>query len=132
MLDNLHATSSGNLTNHPVWKRSTSFNAWEMYLNGTPGEAASEYAAPSRAKSLKGLPPTYISVGSEDLFRDEDISFGKKLIEDGVPCEMSVQGCANLDFIIHNSLPLFCRGNHYIPDASGPKNIQSDRTDKPL
>ena len=90
MLDNLHATSSGNITNHPVWKRSTSFNAWEMYLNGTPGEAASEYAAPSRAESLKGLPPTYLSVGSEDLFRDEDIGFGQKLIEDGVPCEMSV------------------------------------------
>ena len=90
MLDNLHATPSGNITNHPVWKRSTSFNAWEMYLNGTPGEAASKYAAPSRAESLKGVPPTYISVGSEDLFRDEDIGFGQKLIEDGIPCEMSV------------------------------------------
>ena len=90
MLDNLHATPSGNITNHPVWKRSTSFNAWEMYLNGTPAEAASEYAAPSRAESLKGVPPTYISVGSEDLFRDEDIGFGQKLIEDGIPCEMSV------------------------------------------
>ena len=90
MLDNLHATPSGKIHNHPVWKRSTSFNAWEMYLNGTPGEAASEYAAPSRAESLKGLPPTYISVGSEDLFRDEDISFGQRLIKDGVPCEMSI------------------------------------------
>lgn len=90
MLDNLHATPSGQYTNHPVWKRSTSFNAWEMYLNGTPGDKASEYAAPSRAKSLKGLPPTYISVGSEDLFRDEDISFGQKLIRAEVPCEIAV------------------------------------------
>ena len=90
MLDNLHATPSGDIQNHPVWKRSTSFNAWEMYLNGEPGEAASEYAAPSRAESLKGLPPTYISVGSEDLFRDEDIGFGQRLIKDGVPCEMAI------------------------------------------
>ncbi len=90
MLDNLHDTPSGDIHNHPVWKRSTSFNAWEMYLNGEPGEAASEYAAPSRAESLKGLPPTYISVGSEDLFRDEDIGFGQKLIKDGVPCEMAI------------------------------------------
>ena len=90
MLDNLHATPSGDIHNHPVWKRSTSFNAWEMYLNGEPGEGASEYAAPSRAESLKGLPPTYISVGSEDLFRDEDIGFGQKLIKDGVPCEMAI------------------------------------------
>ena len=90
MLDNLHATASGLYTNHPVWKRSTSFNAWEMYLNGTPGEAASPYAAPSRAKSLEGLPPTYISVGSEDLFRDEDLIFGQRLITENVPCEIAI------------------------------------------
>ena len=89
MLDNLHATPL-ETSQSPCWKRSTSFNAWEMYLNGTPGEDASEYAAPSRAKSLKGLPPAYISVGSEDLFRDEDIIFGQRLIQDNVPCEIGV------------------------------------------
>ena len=51
MIDNLHATPSGRYVNHPVWNQQTSFNAWEMYLNGTPGLDASPYAAASRACS---------------------------------------------------------------------------------
>ena len=90
MIDNLHATDSGKYVNHPVWKQETSFNAWEMYLDGEPGEAASPYAAASRARDLSGLPPAYLCVGSEDLFRDEDIEYGQRLIAAGVPCEMSV------------------------------------------
>ena len=90
MIDNLHATTSGGIKNHPVWNQSTSFNAWEMYLDGTPGEKASPYAAPSRASDLTGLPPTYLCVGSEDLFRDEDIEYAQRLIAAHVPCEFAV------------------------------------------
>lgn len=90
MLDNLHATDSGRYVNHPVWNQQTSFNAWEMYLDGTPGEAASPYAAAARATDLGGLPATYISVGSEDLFRDEDIEYGRRLTAAGTPCEIAV------------------------------------------
>ena len=90
MIDNLHATSSGKLENHPGWKQSTSFNAWEMYLDGVPGEQASPYAAATRATDLTGLPPAYICVGSEDLFRDENIDYAQRLIAAGVPCEFSI------------------------------------------
>jgi len=90
MIDNLHATDSGQFENHPVWKQQTSFNAWEMYLDGSPGEDASPYAAASRAKDLSGLPPTYICVGSEDLFRDEDIAYAQRLMAADVPTELSV------------------------------------------
>ena len=90
MIDNLHDTNSGKITNHPVWNQRTSFNAWEMYLNGTPGEKASPYAAASRAEDLAGLPPAYICVGSEDLFRDEDIEYARRLIEAGVSCDLTV------------------------------------------
>ena len=90
MIDNLHATPSGAITNHPVWNRGTSFRAWEMYLNGEPGEAASPYAAATRAADLSGLPPAYVSVGSEDLFRDEDIDYARRLIEAGVSTELAV------------------------------------------
>lgn len=90
MIDNFHATESGKFENHPIWKQQTSFNAWEMYLNGTPGEDASPYAAATRAKSLAGLPPAYITVGTEDLFRDEDIDYANRLIADGVTTELTV------------------------------------------
>lgn len=90
MIDNLHATESGKIENHPVWKQETSFNAWEMYLDGVPGEDASPYAAAARATDLSGLPPTYLCVGSEDLFRDEDIEYARRLLAHDVPCELAV------------------------------------------
>lgn len=90
MIDNLHATASGQYDNHPVWKQETSFSAWEMYLDGTPGEEASPYAAATRAKDLSGLPPAYLCVGSEDLFRDEDIEYAQRLINAGIPTELAV------------------------------------------
>ena len=90
MIDNLHDTPSGQYTNHPIWDQGTSFSAWEMYLDGTPGVDASPYAAASRATDLAGLPPAYICVGTEDLFRDEDIDYARRLIDAGVPCELAV------------------------------------------
>lgn len=41
-------------------------------------------------KSLAGLPPTYISIGSFDLFIDEAILFAKQLAFDGVLVELHV------------------------------------------
>ncbi len=90
MIDNLHATESGQFENHPIWNQGTSFNAWEMYLGGTPGADASPYAAASRADDLRGLPATYICVGSEDLFRDENLEYARRLMAASVPCEISV------------------------------------------
>jgi acetyl esterase len=90
MIDNLHDTPSGQYENHPVWNQGTSFRAWEMYLNGTPGPAASPYAAASRATDLTGLPAAYICVGSEDLFRDEDVAYAHRLLAADVPCELAV------------------------------------------
>lgn len=105
MIDNLHATASGRYVNHPVWNRQTSFNAWEMYLAGTPGLDASPYAAASRAENLSGLPPAYICVGSEDLFRDENIDYARRLLDADVPCELAV-------------FPgLYHGGDIFVPDA---------------
>ncbi|MFP6808023.1 MAG: alpha/beta hydrolase [Pseudomonadales bacterium] len=112
MIDNLHATDSGQYENHPIWNRGTSFNAWEMYLGGTPGTAASPYAAAARAEDLGGLPPTYICVGSEDLFRDEDIEYAQRLISADVPCELNV-------------FPgLYHGGDMFIPSAAVSKRLQ--------
>jgi acetyl esterase/lipase len=90
MIDNLHDTPSGRIVNHPVWNRDTSLRAWEMYLDGTPGHGASGYAAAARARDLAGLPPTYICVGTADLFRDEDIDYARRLVSAGVPTELAV------------------------------------------
>lgn len=90
MLDNLHATPSGSTEGYPVWDRQTSLNAWEMYLNGTPGKNASPYASATRAKDLSGLPPTFITTGTVDLFRDEIIDYAQRLMAAGVPTQLAV------------------------------------------
>ncbi len=90
MLDNLHATQSGSIEDHPVWNRQTSLNAWAMYLNGTPGVKASPYAAAARAQDVTGLPPTFIATGSVDLFRDEIVDYAQRLMVAGVPTELAV------------------------------------------
>lgn len=90
MIDNLHATESGQIDNHPVWNRATSFAAWEMYLGGEPGDAASCYAAAARADDLSHLTPAHICVGTEDLFYDEDVDYARRLNAAGVPCELAV------------------------------------------
>jgi acetyl esterase/lipase len=47
-------------------------------------------AAPARATDLSGLPPAYVSVGTADGFRDEDVDYALRLNQAGVPCELHV------------------------------------------
>ncbi len=112
MIDNLHATESGQYENHPIWNQGTSFRAWEMYLNGDPGKRAPAYAAAARAEDLRGLPPAYVCVGSEDLFRDEDVAYAQRLSAAGVPCELAV-------------FPgLYHGGDMFVPHAAVSRRLQ--------
>lgn len=64
---------------------------WESYVGkdkaGNPESNVSQYAAPSRAVDLRGLPDTYMEVGSLDLFRDECAMFAARLAAAGVYIE---------------------------------------------
>jgi acetyl esterase/lipase len=90
MLDNLHDTPSGHIDNHVVWNRQISLNAWEMYLNGTPRQNASPYASASRATDLSNLPPSFLTVGAQDLFRDECIDYARRMMLANVPTQLEV------------------------------------------
>ncbi|AGL16074.1 alpha/beta hydrolase [Actinoplanes sp. N902-109] len=88
MIDDRNETdSSYEICDIGVWDRSANTEAWAWYLNGKP---ADQYAAPARAVDVKGLPPTFIDVGTVDLFRDEDIAFAQRLMAAGVPVELHV------------------------------------------
>ncbi|KAL2070791.1 hypothetical protein VTL71DRAFT_13817 [Oculimacula yallundae] len=66
-------------------------SAWDMALPGKRGsKEVSIYVAPGRAEDLSGLPPTYISVGTGDPFRDEDVAFASKIWECGGRAELHV------------------------------------------
>ncbi len=85
--DRNESASSHEITDIGIWDRSGNLEAWAWYLGGAE---ADQYAAPARAQDLSGLPPTYIDVGTVDLFRDEDIAFAARLMQAGVPTELHV------------------------------------------
>jgi len=81
-----------------LWNGPSNRLGWGMYLGaGTAGPAATsldaaalELAVPARRADLTRLPPTWIGVGTLDLFHDEDLEFARRLTEAGVPCELHV------------------------------------------
>jgi acetyl esterase/lipase len=88
MIDDTHSTaSSQEIVDIGIWDRAGNIEAWQWYLGDQP---ADQYAAPTRAQDLSGLPPAFIDVGTVDLFRDEDIAFAQRLMQAGVPTELHV------------------------------------------
>ena len=71
-----------------VWPIAANRFAWSSYLAGI--DPVPSYAAPARADSLAGLPPTFIATGSIDLFADENIRFAQRLMQSGVPTELHI------------------------------------------
>jgi acetyl esterase/lipase len=88
MIDDTNTTgSSQEIVDIGIWDRAGNIEAWAWYLGGKP---ADQYAAPTRAEDVSGLPPAFIDVGTVDMFRDEDIAFAQRLMQAGVPTELHV------------------------------------------
>ena len=92
MLDDRNETPSSHMIDDArVWSRAANEAGWDAYLDGDNGaDDVPAYAAPARAIDLSGLPPAIITVGSFDMFLDEDIAYGQALLQAGVPCELHV------------------------------------------
>jgi acetyl esterase/lipase len=74
-----------------VWTPDHNRFGWAALLGQAPGGAGvSPYAAPARAVDVSGLPPTFISVGSLDLFLEENLAYAGRLAAAGVPVELHV------------------------------------------
>ncbi|GAA4822881.1 alpha/beta hydrolase [Actinomycetospora corticicola] len=75
-----------------VWDARMNRRAWTAYVGRPAGDpAVPEGAAPARRRDLAGLPPTWIGVGDQDLFHDEDVSYSGRLRASGVPVELHVE-----------------------------------------
>jgi acetyl esterase/lipase len=92
MIDDTNVEQAGpDVPDAPLWTRANNLVGWRSYLGQEPGsEGISAYAAAFRAQDVTGLPPTYIGVGTSDLFRDEDIAYAQRLMKAGVPTELHV------------------------------------------
>ena len=92
MIDDTNVAQAGpDRPDAPVWTRANNLIGWRSYLGREPGgDGVSAYAAAFRAEDVSGLPPTYIGVGTPDLFRDENIAYARRLIAADVPTELHV------------------------------------------
>jgi acetyl esterase/lipase len=93
MLDD--RTGSARMPPWPVgqlaWDAPANRFGWRSFLGRAPGTVSVPAAAvPARTASLRNLPPAFIGVGSIDLFVDEDIAYAKRLIDAGVPTELTI------------------------------------------
>jgi acetyl esterase/lipase len=71
------------------WTPEANHFGWSALLGHEPGkEGVSPYAAAARAENLVGLPPAYISVGTLDLFVEEDLEYARRLTRAGVQTEL--------------------------------------------
>lgn len=79
-------------SHHRLWDVSSNRLGWNSYLGALePGGAAiSDHAAAARRVDLRGLPPTWIGVGTLDLFHDENVDYAKRLQAAGVPTTLEV------------------------------------------
>lgn len=74
-----------------VWTSTHNRFGWQALLGMEPGGPdVPEAAVPSRTRDLTGLPPAFISVGSLDLFLEEDLDYARRLTRAGVPVELHV------------------------------------------
>lgn len=73
------------------WSAANNVYGWQSFLGQRPGTSrVPSRAVPARVSSVAGLPPTFIGVGTLDLFVAEDISYAQRLIDAGVPTELIV------------------------------------------
>jgi acetyl esterase len=74
-----------------IWAASQNSFGWESLRgNYAPSDARRGWFSPALEDSLAGLPQTFISVGSLDLFFDEDLDYTRRLCAAGVPVELHV------------------------------------------
>lgn len=67
-----------------LWNTASNRFGWSAYLGG----ANPAVAVPARRDDLAGLPPTWIGIGTLDLFHNEDLIYARRLEAAGVPVEV--------------------------------------------
>ncbi len=101
MLDDRNDSASGHqMAGAGSWDRTANATGWAAYLGDRAGGPDTDpYASAARARSLAGLPPTFIDVGSAETFRDECVEYAARIWADGGDAELHVWpgGCHGFD-----------------------------------
>jgi acetyl esterase/lipase len=76
---------------HFLWTETGNRFGWSSLLGAPAGSPSPPPGSvPARVNDLRGLPSTFIGVGSIDLFCEEDIDYARRLVLAGVRTELSV------------------------------------------
>ncbi len=82
------SASSQQFQNLGLWDRGSNDTGWNAYLGDTRfSGTVSPYASPFHAEDLSGLPPTFLDVGTLEVFRSEIAGYAEKLAQADVPVE---------------------------------------------
>lgn len=95
MLDDRTTEPDPALLPFAVWTYDDNWTGWHALLgDAAGGPDVPAYAAPARANDLSGLPDAYVEVGELDIFRDEAVSYARRLAAAGSSTELHVHpGC---------------------------------------
>ena len=85
------SVSSHQIDGIGVWDRNSNDMGWTALLGDRRGtDRVTQYESPSRAVDLTGLPPTYLEVGSAEVFRDETVAYATAIWAAGGVAELHV------------------------------------------
>lgn len=103
------STLNSELCSLAVWSNEFNRIAWRALVGERMDSGdIPEDAAPARLTDFTNLPPTYITCGLLDIFRDDNVNFALKLWENGQDCDLRiVNGVPHLfDFLGSAESPL--------------------------
>lgn len=91
MLDDRNIVSNSALEPFLSWTTKSNIIAWSAYLGDLYGtDQVPLYAAPSRSANFEALPPTYLEVGSLDIFLDEVRDYATHIAKANIEVECHV------------------------------------------
>jgi acetyl esterase/lipase len=74
-----------------IWTPQNNRFGWGALLGVPAGSRrVPNGAVPARVEDLRGLPSTFIGVGSIDLFVDEDLEYARRLADAGIPVTLNL------------------------------------------
>jgi acetyl esterase/lipase len=90
MLDEANDTpSSHQFSELGLWDRESNETGWNALLGSRRHtDSVRQYASPSLAEDLSGLPPTYLDVGALEVFRSEVVDYAERLATSDVSVEL--------------------------------------------
>lgn len=89
-----------------IWDRDSNAFGWSCYLGVAAGSAGvTADAAAARVADASGLPMAFIEAADAEIFRDEVVSFARRLWADGVSAELHIWpgGCHTFYALVPDS-----------------------------